>query len=165
MSNAKPLLHCPECQSTSVLVIDSRRRSDGRGRMRRLHCRGCGHRWNLEGDFSITQAFRRENPSRRRLSDQAVADILSSRAINHQAMARRHGVCRTTIWSIRYGQIYGSACPDLPRWGHGNGELSCLTCQHWDDGVCALGHPDPLEEGPSFANDCNTYQAHGDLAA
>ena len=33
---------------------------------------------------------------------------------------------------------------------------SCLECQHWQS-RCGMGFPDPLEEGPKFANECLVF--------
>lgn len=36
------------------------------------------------------------------------------------------------------------------------GPLSCHECQNWT-AKCGMGFPDPLEEGPEFANECLVF--------
>ncbi|MEY4213102.1 MAG: hypothetical protein RL458_1328 [Pseudomonadota bacterium] len=37
------------------------------------------------------------------------------------------------------------------------GPLSYYQCQQWHQDRCRMGFPDPVEEGPEFANDCLTF--------
>lgn len=38
------------------------------------------------------------------------------------------------------------------------GEPSCYACEHWRGCECSFKFPDPHEEGPGFAADCDLYE-------
>ena len=97
---------------------------------------------------------------RQRFTEDDVRDILLSPE-SHGALARRYGCHRSAIGYIRSGVTHRTMAPDVERWQTG---LSCTSCRHWRAGTgarCDLGFPDPLDEGLSFARDCNSYSPQG----
>jgi hypothetical protein len=39
---------------------------------------------------------------------------------------------------------------------------SCHICAHWQSNECGFKFPDPFEEGPGFAADCDLYEKKTD---
>jgi hypothetical protein len=155
---------CPECGSAQTAVRSTRLLSDGVRRRRRHHCLApeCLHRWTTyEGGVPgppRRYSYDRDQPL---LTDVDVRLILETRE-SHSAMARRFGRSREAIRQIRTGRLYRHLAPEIPRWEAGAGRASCYRCRYWegvaDAGCCGFGFPDPIEEGPSFARDCSSFE-------
>lgn len=140
---------CSECGGVGV-VRESRRCSNGT-RRRRLHCQSCSNRWSLfdgEPPGNCGHQHRTYGPTLKAAQVRRI--LLATGSI--AAIARETGHCRQTVTAILRGESHQHLCPDLPR----RGSLSCLDCRHWQ-GCCGLGFPDPEDEGPQFASDCNSY--------
>jgi hypothetical protein len=79
----------------------------------------------------------------------------------HRAVARELGRSVEGIRQIRFGAIHAQVHPEIPRWEQPivpvASDASCYKCQHWAQ-RCTFDYPDPLEEGPGFANDCAMYE-------
>lgn len=88
----------------------------------------------------------------RTLTEDAVVDILESRISDAKA-GEKYGISRQSVQQIRRGNTYANVRPDIPR----RNNHSCKKCEHWRDGYCSFGFPDPIEEGPRAARDCNMY--------
>lgn len=120
----------------------------------------------------------RYNTATRKLSDDIVRAILTSSA-GCAALGKQYNVSRETVRRIRYGYTYLNVLPDLPRWEEPKPRersvvynRTCWKCIHsafyferkndkWKSTArkpaCALGLPDPLEEGARFARWCAAY--------
>ena len=87
--------------------------------------------------------------------------ILERQDLNSVALGRTLGRTAEAIRQVRRGKAYRDVLPDLPRWQRGRLQgPSCYGCTHWANG-CAMGFPDPEEEGPGFARDCSLYAPAG----
>jgi len=88
-----------------------------------------------------------------------IRKILLDRRSNH-AVARDLDRSAESIRQVRLGIIRANVHPEIPRWNQpqtpATSGSSCYRCQHWRD-HCTFGYPDPLEEGPTFAQDCAMY--------
>ena len=143
---------CPKCLSRSA-VIETRHCSNGTIR-RRHECKHCRSRWTThEGEPPGHRGGRRRGSRnvRRPLSAAEVELILTSTG-SISAVARQLGRSRPAVAAVLQGRSHADLFPALPR----RQSLSCLQCQHWT-GRCGLGFPDPLDEGPSAAEWCNSY--------
>jgi hypothetical protein len=98
---------------------------------------------------------------RRKLTLEQVYRVLTEVRTPHKTMGIELGVSHQCIQQIRAGATWTDAFPEVPRRA-GNprrtGGKSCKQCCHWTQGECAMGFPDPLEEGPRFAVDCDFYE-------
>lgn len=147
----------PVCAHNNSYVLETKARIDGSVR-RRYRCRDCGKRFTV-----IREGERPGRPPRkppiqskgRKLTLEQIYRALTERQIPNKAMAVELGVSHQCIQQIRSGAIWPDAFPELPRF---SSRRSCLKCKHWDAGECAIGFPDPLEEGPRFAIDCDFYE-------
>jgi hypothetical protein len=151
---------CPSCSSLLTTTSQSVRLRDSRHRRRHI-CKACNHRWTTwEG---TSQPYERKPSPRRkgRIPDETIARILEDNR-SLATWALELGVSRELIRKIRVGGVYRLAMPDLLR---RNNAASCHQCQHWVDGSCGYGFPDPLEEGPSFAAECHLFEARARLKA
>lgn len=145
---------CPECGDPSSFCIVYSRMTRGR-RRRRRHCKSCGF---LSVDFDGEQV---EPPGRpgapRRFTPEQVAAIIAS-SESHSALSRIYGCSYELIRQIRAGQIYRDLLPDGYRPPPRRGDPSCERCRYWDGEACRMGFPDPQEEGPGFARDCELFR-------
>jgi len=162
---------CPLCFSSHTDVVESRLCSNGT-RRRRHNCLHCGHRWTVwDGQRPSLAAIARQKmkpPGRQntaRLTAAQVRVVLLARDVTHYAMAKQVGFSPETIRQVRYGATHAKLHPEIARWAPpasgqvvqpANNEPSCYACRHWND-RCAFGFPDPLQEGPGFAADCDLY--------
>lgn len=169
---------CPECGCPAV-VLESKTARRGTARRRRYACQGplCGHRWTewstragepLEGPPPEVEKHRprRRRPDCRALTDRQVRLILMSPTRSLRSLADQLLVSRESVRKVRLGEFYADVLPELPRQRPGRrAEVvpvsmegpSCWRCSSWVDGACREGFPDPLEEGPGFAADCDLY--------
>ena len=151
-----PTATCPRCSSTATQVIETRLRFDGT-RRRRHECKACFHRWTwIEAPITLRRGG---NPAKRGypVTADEIALILTSPLSNNQ-LARQLQLDAATIRKIRVGKIHARIHPELPRGAISAAPaLSCQDCQHWRGNRCHFGFPDPIDEGPSFAADCDLY--------
>lgn len=143
----------PVCAHNNSRVLDTRIRADGSVRRTR-ECCACGHRW-LAVDPAMVPIPPRPRRFKTKLTLEQVYRALTERQTPNKAMAAELGVSHQCVQQIRSGAIWPDAFPELPRF---SSRRSCLKCKHWDAGECAIGFPDPLEEGPRFAIDCDFYE-------
>jgi Predicted transcriptional regulator, consists of a Zn-ribbon and ATP-cone domains len=166
---------CPSCSSSRTTTVDSRPITAG-GRRRRHHCHICSNRWTIfvDSDGRIIptpprqkQQTGRGRPSkRRRFTDDQVLLILTSPQRSLNDLTRELGTNHETVRLVRIGMTYLDVHPELPRQRSGpreTPEVSCLRCRNWDDGECRIGFPDPIEEGPEFAADCDHFSPRKEL--
>jgi transposase-like protein len=144
----------PVCEHNNRFVRESRPRLDGLVR-RRWQCNDCGERWTTIGPDR--KPPRKRKPGRlapKKLTREQVKRALTDRQISDVKLARELGVSRQAISQVRRGISWARAFPKLKRrpW------KDCSECRHWCGGSCGLGFPDPLEEGTSFAGDCDLYE-------
>lgn len=146
------------CSHGNGYVLETKTRIDGSVR-RRFECRDCGNRWTIisegekPGRAPLPPIAR--NVARRKLTLEQVHRVLTETEATQKAMAAELGVSRQCIQLIRCGATWPDAFPELPR---NVKRRSCVKCKHWRSGGCAIGFPDPLEEGLSFAADCDFYE-------
>jgi hypothetical protein len=103
---------------------------------------------------------------RRRFTDDQVLLILTSPHRSLEDLARELGTNRETVRLVRIGMSYLDVHPELPRQRsrpRETPEVSCLRCRSWVGGECRFGFPDPIEEGPEFAADCDLFELRNDL--
>jgi len=149
---------CPHCCSQYTFALRSKIRSNGT-RLRRLECHACQHRWT-EADDSLP--LRRGGvPSKRghAITPDEVKLILTSELSNYK-LGKQLQIHASTVSKIRVGRIHRRIHPEIPRRDQFKVlqlVRSCLQCQHWGHGRCRYDFPDPLEEGPSFAQDCDLF--------
>lgn len=154
---------CPICSSEHLEVLESRLCSNG-SRRRRYVCCNCEHRWTswsgprprIGGEPGVSRPSPPRQPP---LSDAEFEAVLLSRDIPHRRMAQQLGRSAEAIRQIRIGGSHQNRMPHLARWREFTSKLSCYHCAHWIQRRCSFGLPDPLEEGPSFAADCDLYAA------
>jgi transposase-like protein len=152
---------CPACCSDETRVIESRITAAGK-RRRRHKCNVCRHRWTTLINGSAAPRAgqpRKPMPQRTKLTATQIHTILLDKR-SHRAVAREIGRSTEAIRQIRIGAIHAQVHPEVPRWEQPiasvTSDASCYKCQHWAE-RCTFGYPDPLEEGPGFANDCAMY--------
>jgi hypothetical protein len=125
---------------------------------RRYQCRDCGERWTVitPGERPAREPLdpaRRSIP--RKLTHEKIYRILTETQTSVRAFAAELGVSCQTIQAIRSGATWKHAFPEILRNAK---RRSCNRCRHWDRGECAIGFPDPMEEGLGFAEDCEFYE-------
>jgi hypothetical protein len=103
---------CPNC-SGDGRVIESRTLKAG-GRRRRYRCDSCGFAWTIWTDDPGPIEHRGFCAGVTRLSDEAIADILTSDE-PRQVLAERHGRAISTIEKVQYGQLHARVLPELRR--------------------------------------------------
>jgi hypothetical protein len=146
------------CAHNNSHVLETKTRVDGSVR-RRHECRDCGERWTTvrhgekPGRERLKPSARRL--ARRKLTLEEVYRVLTERQTPNKSIAAELGVSRQCIELIRSGATWSDVFPELPR---NVKRLSCLRCKHWRSEECAIGFPDPMEEGPGFAVDCDFYE-------
>ncbi len=143
----------PRCSHNDSRVLDTHNRIDGSVRRTR-ECRACGARW-LDVEPAKVPIKPKPRNFRRKLALEQVYRALTETQTPNKKMAAELGVSHQCIQQIRSGAIWTDCFPEIPR---KVGRRSCEKCRHWDQGECAIGFPDPLEEGPSFAGDCDLYE-------
>jgi DNA-binding XRE family transcriptional regulator len=81
-----------------------------------------------------------------------VVHALTTTGKSASTAGKEIGVSRQVIEKIREGISHVKVRPDLRRW------RSCLQCEHFPDGLCTFGFPDPEEDGVWVAaTHCNTF--------
>lgn len=155
---------CKACSSSHTEVLESRMCANGT-RRRRFNCQSCGHRWtHHDGPKPKTGAQPGSNYFKKGqapLTEDQVRMILERRDLTNKALADQLGRSSEAIRQVRIGKTYRDVLPDMPRMiPLRSGGVTCYTCEHWR-GDCTMGFPDPLEEGPGFARDCDFYAPAG----
>ena len=149
---------CPGCKSTHTRVISCCKLHNGT-RYRRHHCYDCGHRWRSydgpkpphKGGSTCRRGYR--------ICPEEVQEMLTNHTLNHGQMGAKLSLHKSTVRNVRLGEILAHVHPELPRWQKGQlPTRTCDRCQHWAAG-CSFGYPDPLQEGPAFAADCDLFAA------
>lgn len=78
-------------------------------------------------------------------------------------VAKRLGVSRQTVNSVRIGKAYARVAPQLPRRDAiprlKSDGLMCTGCDFWDGWGCAFGLPESLKD-LRFAQECSMYEIH-----
>ena len=100
----------------------------------------------------------RPSPRRPPLTPDEVRLILTS-SLGSPALAQQLGCSKQAVCAVRRGLSHADIWPDLPRRPTAGDRPSCYRCQHWARSACGLGLPDPIEEGPGFAEDCSLFEA------
>ena len=74
------------------------------------------------------------------------------------SLASQFGKSKQAISQVLLGITHQGLAPDLPRRAPAR---SCHSCRSWRfaPDPCFEGIPDAVTEGPSFARDCEFYQA------
>lgn len=166
---------CIRCESSRTTTVDSRPISNG-GRRRRHHCHICSHRWTTYVDrrgrlidapprLRPKKATGRQSKQRRLRPDQARL-ILESPHRSLNSLAAELGVSRECVRLVRIGLTYTEVCPHIRRRSprpRETPEVSCLRCLNWVEEQCVMGFPDPIEEGPDFAVDCDHFSPRKEL--
>ena len=152
---------CPSCRSHRTHTQETHRLADG-GRRRRHECHDCAYRWTTwEGPQPRRGRMpgeARPAPRRPPLTPDDVRLILTS-PLSSAVLAQQLGCSKQAVCAVRRGLSHADAWPDLPRRPKAGDRPSCYRCQHWARGACGLGLPDPIEEGPGFAQDCSLFEA------
>lgn len=159
--------YCPLCEH-SARVLESKVASNGT-RRRRIACQSaaCGHRWSdwdgprpphVSGGQRRTQGAGRKGGAPQFMTDERVRFLLEHRELNNAAAARAlgGGCSGEAVRLVRAGLICLSLAPEIPRWRQPGGR-TCHDCNLWR-GRCALGLPDPEEEGIGFAAECASFR-------
>lgn len=158
-------MDCPECHGTSSKVIETKVLTNGT-RRRRYRCLACEHRWTEwtgerppRGGVGTTH---RRGKRKGRLTTAQIRLVLTRRDLNNRQVGELIGCSYECVRQIRAGIIYGHVLPDLIRPNAKDQRLaadgpSCLKCAEFPNGECSYGFPDPLEEGLTFAADCELY--------
>jgi hypothetical protein len=153
---------CPKCGGTAFVVVSSGL-VHGK-RYRRRHCKACGYRASdVDGK---PPAKRNGNPGSRakdrKFNAEQIAEIVALKGVETQRTVGEMFNCsRETIRQIWCGMLYQDLLPENYRPVPGPGDPSCEHCREWRGETCSLGFPDPIEEGPGFARDCNLYVKEG----
>jgi hypothetical protein len=157
---------CPECGAMAFSVIASRM-IDGK-RCRRKQCRSCQYRASEIDGEPIPDRRRVSNTRRgfRRFGAQQIAEMVALKGtMSLRAIAQQFGCSGETVRQIFAGMLYRDLLPENYRPAPGPNDPSCERCREWrgSDAAtpCSLGFPDPIEEGPGFARDCNLYVVEG----
>lgn len=128
---------CPNCGASARRVLESRRLHD-RVR-RRCICSECSGRFT-------TYELRYDEIAAR------IDSIVSARAARLLDRFREAEQALATLRQQLEEELDVTEVTQVT-------ELSCEQCLHWDVSRCDLGHPDPVEEGPAFAQWCSSYSA------
>ena len=149
---------CPACKTTHTHVISCSLLHNGT-RYRRHHCHDCDHRWR---SYDGPQPPHRRGSTAARghgICPEEVQEMLTNRTLNHNQMAAKLDLHKATVRNVRLGHILSHVHPELPRWAMAQRPTrTCERCEHWN-GCCSLGYPDPTVEGPTFAADCDMFEA------
>lgn len=151
--------NCPVCQSDRTHVNSSSLLHNGT-RRRRRRCHHCGHAWT-EYDGPRPPHKGGSNAARGYgITSEEVEEILKNQTLNHSEMAAKLNLHKATVRNVRLGNILRHVHPELQRWTMGQRPTrTCEHCTHWCVAACGMGYPDPLQEGPAFAADCDLFVA------
>jgi transposase-like protein len=146
----------PGCSHNNRFVLETKTRVDGSVR-RRYQCRDCGERWTVinVGERPGRKPLKPSVSGPRKLTPDQVRRVLTETQTSQKRMAAELGVSRQCVQLIRAGVTWSDVFPEIPR---KVARRSCEKCRNWAAGECAIGFPDPLEEGTGFAADCDFYE-------
>lgn len=147
---------CPSCGNEKSVVRSTYRSKSCDGVKRHRICRHCSHMWSAwEGEIPNPRVYsKRKIPST--LTEQQIRMVLTDRTMTQVELGRRINKSRSTVQRIQSGQLYANVAPELPRL-HRRSTLSCASCCHCTGRSCRMGVPDFIDEGKSFASDCDLY--------
>lgn len=157
------LMECPKCGG-GMIVKRSRMGAQGR-RLRRFHCKACGHR--LTGGYG--NAIRA-----RRFDDATVISIrqLPTTPAGQRFLAEKYNCSTELIRQIQNGKIYTDL---LPAWFIAPakaGDPTCRQCQFYveakpeqievdaQEQSCSLGIPEFETQGVRAIRDCSAVAIH-----
>ena len=145
------LMECPKCGG---VMIVHRSRMGANGRLRRFHCKACGHRLTDSSSGKMTRV--------RLIDDAAVIAIrqLPVTPAEQKLLAEQYNCSSELIRQIQTGKIYTDLLPDWFRSPPKAGDPHCEQCRFCVDG-CTMGFPEFEIEGPRFARDCSAFYAKG----
>lgn len=151
---------CPTCGSQDTYIYKHYRSKTTSSLCRRLHCRGCQHRWGEWDGERPANPVQQRFPERNPLTEEQVRWILLTRSMTHAetGQALKPPKSRSTIQRVRYGTMYAHLAPDVPRW-NAAGTRTCRDCCQWREGGCSLEIPEAVDEGIGFAVECALYTA------
>jgi hypothetical protein len=142
------IYECPNCGG--MMPQHGGKQARSYGLYIRWQCKDCGHAEcqgrhgppNLKPHPAI--------PVNRRKFDAALIAEIRQSSQSAAAIAARYGCAVTTIRRIKRGTTYQDA---------DQYQRSCHRCRFWNFelGRCREGWPDPLTDGPSYANECDDY--------
>jgi len=156
---------CAACNSSETSVIESRPCHNGT-RRRRHRCLSCGYRWTAWDGARPPKGrlvgSRGTGPRRGRptTSDEVKRILLAPLSVTNAQLAREMGFSGEWIRMVRVGLTHTNIHPELERRKPAIGEAkgrSCYNCANWSAG-CGFGFPDPMEEGPGYAQDCDLFK-------
>lgn len=137
------MVECPNCGAAMFT-------KNGKPRKKGIYilykCKSCGH---TENNRNPNLKPAKDQPTNlRKLDETAIADIRQSKD-SAPTLAARYGCSVTTIARARRGNTYKAE------------SASCYNCTFWDLEAerCREGWPDPLTDGPRYANECRDYTA------
>lgn len=111
-------------------------------------------------DPSVKKGQQRSGP--RRFDAQQIAEMVALKGTaTLRAIGQQFDCSGETVRQVFTGMLYRDLLPEGYRPDPGSGDPSCERCREWRgpdaEQPCSLGFPDPIEEGPGFARDCNLF--------
>jgi hypothetical protein len=95
-----------------------------------------------------------------RCSEEKVRFLLTRMDLSNAAAGRAIDLSCEMVRQVRLGISCVNLCPELPRLASRRAP-TCTQCEFWSgfrsDRPCAMGLPDPEEEGVAFAADCALF--------
>lgn len=88
--------------------------------------------------------------------------VVLTSPLSRAEIARQVSCSKQTVTAIQHGTYRADAWPEIPRKSpqvKPIAGLSCYDCRSWRGGRCFQGVPDPSEDGPAFAADCDFFES------
>lgn len=169
---------CPHgCGDSQIAILWHGYRQNNTITARRLHCRGCGHRWTVHRPRD--EQWPSNNSRRGRLTPDDVVWLLTSTCSNAEAGIHL-GISASLASLVRTRKRYAHIRPDLPVWTPPERvtpaqmeaitkaraaprkrpvalKKSCLFCIHIIKNRCGLEIPEYVTKGSRFAYHCEAY--------
>lgn len=145
------MVECPKCGG---LMYTNKSVARKWGLYIQYKCKSCGH---TENNRNTDLKPAKRPPSNARRFDDATIALIRASTVTRKQKAERFGCSTEMIRRIEVGLSYGdSISPDAPRYTG----RSCHGCIFWDAELerCREGWPDPLTNGPRYANECRDYE-------
>jgi predicted RNA-binding Zn-ribbon protein involved in translation (DUF1610 family) len=153
------LMECPQCGGKMVV---RRSRMGANGRLRRFHCKACGHR-RTGGYGNAIRA--------RRFDDATVILIrqLPATPTEQRFLAEQYNCSPELIRQIQTGKIYTDLLPDWFRAPARASDPTCKQCQFYveakpervevdaQEQSCSLGIPEFETQGVRAIRDCSAF--------
>jgi DNA-directed RNA polymerase subunit M/transcription elongation factor TFIIS len=146
------MVECPKCGGAMFTNKTVPRK---RGLYIQYKCKDCGH---TENNRNTDLKPAKKPPSNARKFDDATIAQIRASTEPRKEKAKRWGCTSEMIRRIEVGLSYAeSISPDAPRYTG----RTCHRCTFWDmeSERCREGWPDPLTDGPKYANECRDYTA------